>query len=142
MDGGPAFPVSNYVNASGETFESNVQGMTLRDYFAANAPAMPDDWPAIALACDVPRPKAVDVAASNERLRRAIADYRRDPCFDLEECGETDAERAELRAFSTAQDAYHDAVREWQQRNRFARLTSWRWAYADAMLRARKGGAA
>jgi hypothetical protein len=34
-DGGPAFPVSSYVNADGETFDSSVQGMTLRDYFAA-----------------------------------------------------------------------------------------------------------
>ena len=34
-DGGPAFPVSSYVNALGQTFDSSVQGMTLRDYFAA-----------------------------------------------------------------------------------------------------------
>ena len=33
-DGGPAFPVSSYVNAMGQTFDSSVQGMTLRDYFA------------------------------------------------------------------------------------------------------------
>ena len=33
--GGPAFPVSRYVNADGETFDSSIQGMTLRDYFAA-----------------------------------------------------------------------------------------------------------
>ena len=35
--GGPAFPVQSYVNADGETFESEPQGMTLRDYFAAKA---------------------------------------------------------------------------------------------------------
>ena len=35
--GGPAFPVSRYVNADGETFDSSIQGMTLRDYFAAKA---------------------------------------------------------------------------------------------------------
>jgi len=34
---GPAFPVQSYVNADGETFESEPQGMTLRDYFAAKA---------------------------------------------------------------------------------------------------------
>lgn len=34
---GPAFPVPNYVNADGETFESKPQGMFLRDYFAAKA---------------------------------------------------------------------------------------------------------
>ena len=36
-DGGPAFPVSYYVNTDGETFESSIQGMALRDYFAAKA---------------------------------------------------------------------------------------------------------
>ena len=36
-DGGPAFPVSSYVNSEGQTFDSAVQGMTLRDYFAAKA---------------------------------------------------------------------------------------------------------
>jgi len=37
--GGPAFPVTRYVSASGETHESRPQGMTLRDYFAAKAMA-------------------------------------------------------------------------------------------------------
>jgi hypothetical protein len=36
-DGGPAFPVTSYVNVDGETHESSPQGMTLRDYFAAKA---------------------------------------------------------------------------------------------------------
>lgn len=35
--GGPAFPVTRYVNADGETFDSKIQGMDLRDYFAAKA---------------------------------------------------------------------------------------------------------
>lgn len=36
-NGGPAFPVSSYVNVDGETWDSTIQGMTLRDYFAAKA---------------------------------------------------------------------------------------------------------
>ena len=36
-DGGPAFPVARYVNASGETHESRPQGMSLRDCFAGQA---------------------------------------------------------------------------------------------------------
>lgn len=36
-DGGPTFPVSHYVNADGETFESKPTGITLRDYLAAKA---------------------------------------------------------------------------------------------------------
>lgn len=36
-DGGPAFPVPNYVNAQGETYESTPRGMSLRDWFAGQA---------------------------------------------------------------------------------------------------------
>ena len=32
-----AFPVSRYVNVDGETHDSGIQGMDLRDYFAAKA---------------------------------------------------------------------------------------------------------
>ena len=35
--GGPAFPVPSYVNSNGETFSSNIQGMTLLDWFAGQA---------------------------------------------------------------------------------------------------------
>jgi hypothetical protein len=33
----PAFPVPSYVNAYGDTYDVEFQGMTLRDYFAAKA---------------------------------------------------------------------------------------------------------
>ena len=33
----PAFPVPSYVNADGQTYDVQFQGMTLRDYFAAKA---------------------------------------------------------------------------------------------------------
>ena len=36
-NGGPAFPVSSYVNEDGQTRASAIQGMSLRDYFAAKA---------------------------------------------------------------------------------------------------------
>ena len=36
-NGGPAFPVSSYVNADGETCQSWLKGMTLRDWFAGQA---------------------------------------------------------------------------------------------------------
>lgn len=32
-----AFPVPSYVNVAGETHDSSIQGMDLRDYFAAKA---------------------------------------------------------------------------------------------------------
>lgn len=43
-DGGPAFPggvlPDDYREAGGPFYD----GMTLRDYFAANAPPMPEEW--------------------------------------------------------------------------------------------------
>jgi len=42
MNNEPAFPVPSYVNADGETHDVSLQGMTLRDYFAAKA--MQGDW--------------------------------------------------------------------------------------------------
>ncbi len=36
-NGGPAFPVSHYVNDYGETLESQPTGMTLRDFFVAHS---------------------------------------------------------------------------------------------------------
>jgi hypothetical protein len=36
-DGGPAFPVSSYVNNDGDTHDSFLKGMSLRDYFAGQA---------------------------------------------------------------------------------------------------------
>jgi hypothetical protein len=37
VDGGPAFPVPNYVARDGHTHESRPAGMSLRDYFAGQA---------------------------------------------------------------------------------------------------------
>ena len=39
--GGPAFP---FVVQDVSRYQVHDQGMTLRDYFAAHAPAMPEQW--------------------------------------------------------------------------------------------------
>jgi hypothetical protein len=55
--GGPAFPVTCYVNVDGETFDSGIQGMSLRDYFAA---------------------KAMQAFLSNDNLLRASCEWHAD----------------------------------------------------------------
>lgn len=144
-DGGPAFPTlgdafmqtpdgswspKSHYGMQGEL------GMTLRDYFAAHAPVAPDSFQ-----CKKPpqpaRPKTVDKAFQNDRLRRLASDYRRDPCFELSEMGETLKEREGLRQFQLAQDSYASACELWRKAFETYRQIEWRWFYADAMLAAR-----
>ncbi|MBR8344193.1 hypothetical protein [Burkholderia ambifaria] len=44
--GGPAFPstTKTYTADNGDTMHQGASGMTLRDYFAAHAPEVPDDF--------------------------------------------------------------------------------------------------
>lgn len=41
--GGPAFPVPMFAIERGK-YEAEQQGISMRDYFAANAPPPPDHW--------------------------------------------------------------------------------------------------
>jgi hypothetical protein len=43
-DGGPAFPTTQELNANGDVVRGGSDGMSLRDFFAANAPPMPQMW--------------------------------------------------------------------------------------------------
>ena len=43
-DGGSAFPVPETVVDSDKVHQPNDRGMTLRDYFAAHAPDVPEDF--------------------------------------------------------------------------------------------------
>ena len=77
-DGGPAFPVSSYVNADGETHESKPQGMSLRDAMALSV-RMPDEyapsWAEVLVGEKAPMP--VDgKAAPIDFWMRAEAAYR------------------------------------------------------------------
>jgi hypothetical protein len=66
-EGGPAFPCPRYVNANGETFSlsefDGENGMSLRDYFAAHAPEMPD-W--FRPATEEQRPNVPEMASAAE----------------------------------------------------------------------------
>lgn len=43
-DGGPAFPLADSYREYSGTYVGDANGMSLRDYFAANAPEPPESW--------------------------------------------------------------------------------------------------
>jgi hypothetical protein len=115
------------------------EGMSLRDYFAAHAP--PDWWrlkePELP---DVPRPWArhdtmIDTKQGEMLMSDAWRGYgewldAKDVSPEL--AGIFEKHTADLRErFRKLEEAWLAAS--------MARETSWRWAYADAMLRARSG---
>lgn len=127
--GGPAHPVP-----PGEA------GMTLRDYFAANAPAEVPDWfehrkpPR-----DFPEMPRWFEVFGDEKDKRVARDWLDDPCFDLAD-HVSDPERG--RRFAGEVTASREGYAAWSLRDKAERYFQWRWHYAAAMLRTREGGAA
>lgn len=109
-DGGPAFPVQDAASWQGH-------GMTLRDYFAAHAPAEPQPWFTPVMP---PMPKP-------------------DPAWKLcgvccggGEClGWTPCDKAKIVAFNAADN-------EWQSDQIKQRYVQWPYAWADALLAVRE----
>lgn len=106
-DGGPAFPSHGTM---GEIVQS---GMTLRDYFAAKAPAQP--WPFYQPTMP-PRP-TLGVAVSDDGQRKYLTAI--------------DAERKEGDCWSWSN---RNAVDEWDAENKRQYYIQWPYFYADAML--------
>ena len=127
-DGGPAFP------RTGEGFGNpryDAPGMSLRDYFAAHAPESVPGWfkhepPAEAALPE--RPSWQQVDSIHQHL---VMQWQEDPCFDLPE---------ELSWFEEKHKAYAAAETGYRHANYWARMTQWRFAYADAMLATRAKG--
>ena len=128
-NGGPAFPQGyDYIN---DIPLVSPTGMSLRDYFAAHAPAEIPTWfydgfvkkeydgPAM------PDPDAVE----NISDRDMCIEWMRDPVFDLPE---------HLRRFQNAVKAHRQAMDRHRSDEHARVYIAWRWAYADAMLAARE----
>lgn len=99
-DGGPAFPRPDVTGIEDQRlWESGHAGMSLRDWFAGQAPEAPLEW-----RCSIEHP---------DEPGGAFVD------------GE----------YAAAMEQYRDAKAAWAVR----RVVEWRWAYADAMLKAREG---
>jgi hypothetical protein len=98
---------------------------TLREYFAANAPAAPD-WfagPPVALPVRPERPASLTPEELNE-----VTAWDRDPCFDLDERNE------KLSVYQSQVKAWARRRLEIEGQGRLSRLAAWSFAYADAMI--------
>lgn len=115
--GRTAFPTHGYA-----------EGMMLRDYFAAHAPAEVPEWfQHVPPARDyTPMPKWMDWPEEHHRALRA---WLSDGCYDLPD---------ELSAFQEQARQHREDKRFWDARNQAARFIQWRWRYAEMMLEARK----
>jgi hypothetical protein len=124
---GPAFPhVANdvqYVDI----------GMPILAYFAAHAPDTPD-W----FEHDEPPKKSPclpSVQFEDPRIRRKVDDWLMDPCFNLVEVADGDADLENiLREFQAAAYAHWDECRHWEQLNWAERFFQWRVHYAVTMI--------
>jgi hypothetical protein len=121
-DGGPAFPP----NAGWRDDDLSARGMSMRDYFAAHAPEVPDWFEHTPPKRELPENPKTDEL--DETHRKTAEDWRRDPIFDLPE---------ELEWWGDKVKAYADAKSRWQTENQIARLVQWRYVYADEMVEQR-----
>ena len=132
-DGGPAFPSGrSYFSPDGHLSSTDwVTGMTLRDYFLAHAPPVPDWWPAAKYPLwSMWNPPFLNDAAKME-MWHGWNDWldEREIAPDL---------LAELKAAKESQKE-HDAKRERECVDaEFQRLVDWRIAYVDTMLAVRE----
>lgn len=115
-DGGPAFP--GYEQDDNRNLCAT-RGMSLRDYFASNAPPSPEEWMSWDLRPDsppiVPMPTGFQHLPEGE-YRVAVED--------------TMAKQREINR------EYANKLAAW----RLAREVAWRYAYADAMIAESHGG--
>lgn len=125
--GGPAFPVSGMTG----------RGMTLRDYFIAHAPAEPQPWfSPVVPAKEAPLlPFLQMFPDSTEEERRAVSN------FNAEWMIVEDVKEERARAYLFQKEQYRQRLRQFASMVERERYIQWPAAWADAMLRAREGGA-
>jgi hypothetical protein len=137
--GGPAFP-QEWDDGNGKWRE---HGMTLRDYFAARAPEPPEwfvqTWEASARVPALPLtvPQAIaqhqDAPTLNQADRQRIAEWLNDGSYDLDD-EELDGVAQAIKAQLDRSRSEHIAA---MTEHAIAQFFSWRWYYADEMLKAR-----
>lgn len=112
--------------------------LTLRDVFAAHAPADLPDWFRIPDAATVPDALDVDVAladeegwsALTERQRARLLDWVRDPSVALLDKASRQIGQRVLALIDQREQERAQAI----QNNLMERYFAWRWFYADQML--------
>jgi hypothetical protein len=122
-----AFPQPVAADSDGRLHYTEMPGMSLRAYFAAHAPEVPHWFEHVAPAMGFKQPPTIEDLP--EELKDAARDF-----LDSEE----EQAPAGLEDWFEARKAGYAARAKWQSENHMARLTQWRWAYADAMMK--RGG--
>ncbi|MGU7839420.1 hypothetical protein ACV22V_08135 [Burkholderia sp. AW33-5] len=125
-DGGPAFPC--HTNPRPGTLNEAPQGMTLRDYFIAHAPAEPQPWFA---------PVLDNEPAAVEPLDRLTDEERREYEGWGEYLSTSELKCPRVLAYYEAVEAYEKLRRAWNREHEKQRYVQWPAAWADEMLRAR-----
>ncbi len=123
-DGGPAFSIAEIPGVS-----MGADGMSLRDYFAAHAPAIPEWFEHKPPARDFPKfPDWQELDPTHQQMAK---NWLADPVFDLPE---------ELAWFQAKVVKVNEARYAWNYSDKASRLFQWRYAFADAMLQERNRG--
>lgn len=102
-------------------------GMTLRTYLAAHAPAQVPEWFQIE---PLPRPEIPQVIADLDPGQRTMAQT----CVD-QQWEPDDALRPAVEALKN----YYRGMAAWKQQEALRRVAAWPWAWADATLKAAAG---
>ena len=124
-DGGPAFPAPDLGELDfGQ--RGAYPGMTLRDYFAAHAPAEPQHWFKPSMP---PEPVAdfVYPAGMTEAERAEWNGYG-----DYLDSG--DLKEPRIRDYYAKREAFNKAHSAWDAERRIQRCIQWPYAWADAQL--------
>ncbi len=126
--GGSAYPRSVVFNQHGDIYDHGSDGATMRDYFAALAPKEIPEW--FVHEFNEPRPAIL-------RPEEHLSEEHRKQYSGLGEWLDRDEVAPEVLAYTDADKKRDDEREEWFRQKEQSRYLTWRWAYADAMLKAR-----
>jgi hypothetical protein len=136
-NGGAAFPMpgADYTEDCGDfnrpAYHGPQQGMTLRDYFMAHAPAEPQPWFQPVMPMEAP---------TAPQFPRDLTDAeKRDQEVYLGDSMEvSDMGQHRVRAYHEQHAEYVKASRAWKSEQDKQRFIQWPVAWADEMLKARR----
>lgn len=117
--------------------------LSLREYFAAHAPPVPD-W----FTGRQPRPRLPQAPKfpGNKRLRDLVWEWKMDdigmtleeyivnPASDIPPAIQTVEELKAIREFDHRMELVQEAIREWEDTLEERRCSQWPWYYADMVL--------
>lgn len=128
-DARTAFPM---LGGDADRYDSD-PGMSMREYFAAHAPAEPQPWFEPTMLTPRPmRPKA-----PSDRIAKVLGESLNagaDPTRDWVQPPLSDAEWHLLQAYEQNLSNWHGETDKWDRERARERYIQWPWAWADAVL--------